>query len=160
MPLPSQMVYNFWKINAVPLPCSWWLAAYLVLPIVIPLVEEGTVQKLWGHAGCLMLRITLSQFGEVSQVWLHPNAERWQNLPIQTQGRLFEEPVSAKGASGAWCEYSHTKIVISNTIRSVVLLMELQLQTITVLVTAHSHLSGTTMCVCSVPLGLTRGSLP
>lgn len=41
---------------------------------------------------------------------------------------LFEEPGSAEGASGACCEYSYTKIVISSSVRSVVLLVELQLK--------------------------------
>lgn len=86
-------------------------------------------------------------------------AEQWQNLPIQTWGRLFEEPVSAGSASGAWVS-GYIKTVISSTMRSMFLLMELQLQT-TMLVTAHMcwHLSGTATCVCGVPLGLARGWL-
>lgn len=132
MVLPSQMVYNFRKIQR----CT--SAMLLVANCILSAVycdSFGGRRHNSATLGPCRLPNAKNNNKSVLSLGKFPKrgcttAEQWQNLPVKTRGHLFEEPVSAKDASGAWCEYNYTKIVISTTSRSVVLLMELQLQTI------------------------------
>lgn len=130
MPLPSQMVYNFRKIQCYTFAVL--LVASCILCAIYCDSFDGRRHNSETLGPCRLLNtknnsvLTLGKFPKRGCA----TAEQSQNLLAWTRQRLFEEPVSAKDASGAWCEYSYTKIVISNTTSSVVLLMELQLQTV------------------------------